>query len=68
MTGSHSTVESPHPATLPSVQLLPFLDELLLWQLTPDAPGWERTNRGIMPHFMLNDLYLLEGCFSPRTH
>lgn len=41
MHGWHSTVENPHLATLPSVQLLPFLNGPLLWWPTLDAQDYK---------------------------
>jgi len=43
----HNTVENPHPATLPSVQLLPFLNGPLLLRPTLAAPGWGRESTKI---------------------
>lgn len=44
-----STVESPHLATLPSVQLPPVLGELLTWRLTLDALGCKWEFKMVMP-------------------
>lgn len=41
----NNTVESPHPATLPSAPLPPFSDAPLLWRLTPGAPGCRRRHK-----------------------